>query len=104
MKDIVVEQDVNPEVDKPSKKKQLDVGAGKDASAPTMDWDFVSIPLEPRGPGIWCLVILVNMSGWDIILCFGSREAKPQRRQRQVQRERGGDCVGDAEHRGGPRA
>ena len=53
MKDIVVEQDVNPEVDKPSKKKQLDVGAGKDASAPTMDWDSVSIPLEPRGPGNW---------------------------------------------------
>ena len=27
MKDIVIEQDVNPEVDKPSKKKQLDVAA-----------------------------------------------------------------------------
>ena len=52
MKDIVVEQDVNPEVDKPSKKKQLDVGAGKDASAPAMDWDTASIPLVPRGPGV----------------------------------------------------
>ena len=55
----MVEQDVNPEVDKPSKKKQLDVGAGKDASAPAMDWDSVSIPLEPRGPGNWFLLCLV---------------------------------------------
>ena len=52
MKDIVVEQDVNPEVDKPSKKKQLDVGAGKAETAPAMDWDTASIPLVPRGPGI----------------------------------------------------
>ena len=52
MKDIVVEQDVNPEVDKPSKKKQLDVGAGKAEAAPAMDWDTASIPLVPRGPGI----------------------------------------------------
>ena len=44
MKDIVVEQDVNPEVDKPSKKKQLDVGAGKAEAAPAMDWDTESIP------------------------------------------------------------
>ena len=53
MKDIVVEQDVNPEVDKPSKKKQLDVGAGKEASAPAMDWDTPSIPLVPRGSGLF---------------------------------------------------
>ena len=51
MKDIVVEQDVNPEVDKPSKKKQLDVGAGKAEAAPAMDWDTESTPLVPRGPG-----------------------------------------------------
>lgn len=101
MKDIVVEQDVNPEVDKPSKKKQLDVGAGKDASAPAMDWDSVSIPLEPRGPGkigfycVWYFCkydifwvsnfvfgVLDLVFGKWVKLYFGSREAEPQRRQR----------------------
>ena len=48
MKDIVVEQDVNPEVDKPSKKKQLDVeGGGKDVAGSAMDWETASTPLEP---------------------------------------------------------
>ena len=51
-KDIVIEQDVNPEVDKPSKRKQLDVGGGGGGAAdPALDWDFESIPLEPRGAG-----------------------------------------------------
>ena len=52
MKDIVIEQDLNPEVDKPSKRKQLDVGrAGsqeKDAAV-EMDWDKESTPLVPCG-------------------------------------------------------
>ena len=54
MKDIVIEQDVNPEVDKPSKRKQLDVGGGdKDGGGGGggIDWETESVPLEPRGPG-----------------------------------------------------
>ena len=52
MKDIVIEQDVNPEVDKPSKRKQLDVGAGGAGGEPAaIDWETESTPLEPRGPG-----------------------------------------------------
>jgi hypothetical protein len=45
-------QDLNPEVDKPGKRKKLDARAGsedKDA-APTMDWDTTeSTPLNPIG-------------------------------------------------------
>ena len=55
MKDIVIEQDINPEVDKPSKRKQLDVGRGSRAgsqekdAAPTIDWEQESTPLVPCG-------------------------------------------------------
>ena len=53
MKDIVIEQDLNPEVDKPSKRKQLDVtrGGSEKPDGETFDWDFQSIPLEPCGSG-----------------------------------------------------
>eukprot|EP00091_Calanus_sinicus_P021306 TRINITY_DN6238_c0_g1_i1.p1 TRINITY_DN6238_c0_g1~~TRINITY_DN6238_c0_g1_i1.p1 ORF type:complete len:172 (-),score=40.32 TRINITY_DN6238_c0_g1_i1:134-592(-) len=52
MKDIVIEQDLNPEVDKPSKRKQLDVGrAGSQErdAVQAMDWDTESTPLVPCG-------------------------------------------------------
>ena len=51
MKDIVIEQDVNPEVDKPSKRKQLDVNrAGSEKpEGDAIDWEFQSSPLVPCG-------------------------------------------------------
>lgn len=53
MKDIVIEQDLNPEVDKPSKRKQLDVtrGGSEKPDVETFDWEFQSIPLKPCGSG-----------------------------------------------------
>ena len=53
MKDIVIEQDVNPEVDKPSKRKQLDVNrAGSEKpESDSFDWEFQSSPLVPCGSG-----------------------------------------------------
>ena len=52
MKDIVVTEDLNPEVDKPGKRKKLDAGkAGseeKDVAA-VVDWDQESTPLTPAG-------------------------------------------------------
>ena len=51
MKDIVIEQDLNPEVDKPSKRRQLDGGRSSQEkeTANTIDWDFESTPLVPCG-------------------------------------------------------
>ena len=51
MKDIVVEEVVNPDVDKPSKKKTLDIGGQDKPTAPALEWDAESTPLVPRGPG-----------------------------------------------------
>ena len=51
MKDIVIEQDVNPEVDKPSKRKQLDRAGSEKPESDTFDWEFQSSPLVPCGSG-----------------------------------------------------
>ena len=52
MKDIVVTEDLNPEVDKPGKRKKLDAGkAGSEEKevAAVVDWDQESTPLTPAG-------------------------------------------------------
>ncbi len=51
MKDIVVEEDLNPEVDKPGRRMKLDARAQSvEKEMPDIDWDKESVPLQPT-PG-----------------------------------------------------
>ena len=51
MKDIVVTEDLNPEVDKPGKRKKLDAGkaGSEEKEVAAVDWDTESTPLTPAG-------------------------------------------------------
>jgi hypothetical protein len=51
VKDIVVEEDLNPEVDKPGRRMKLDARAQSvEKEMPDIDWDKESVPLQPT-PG-----------------------------------------------------
>ena len=53
VKDIVVEEDLNPEVDKPGRRMRLDAARNTsvEKEMPDIDWDKESVPLVPT-PGI----------------------------------------------------
>ena len=53
VKDIVVEEDLNPEVDKPGRRMRLDAARNTsvEKEMPDIDWDKGSVPLVPT-PGI----------------------------------------------------
>ena len=54
VKDIVVEEDLNPEVDKPGRRMKLDArNVSVEKEMPDIDWDKESVPLEPT-PGTYC--------------------------------------------------
>ena len=49
VKDIVVEEDLNPEVDKPGRRMRLDAARNTsvEKEMPDIDWDKESVPLVP---------------------------------------------------------
>ena len=51
VKDIVTEEDLNPDVDKPGRRKKLDAarGGSQEKELPEVDWDKESVPLIQTG-------------------------------------------------------
>ena len=69
VKDIVVEEDLNPEVDKPGRRMRLDAARNTsvEKEMPDIDWDKDSVPLVPT-PGISRNFTLYNVykgKFWD---------------------------------------
>ena len=68
----MIEEDLNPDVDKPGRRKKLDArGGSQEKELPEVDWDKESVPLLPTGGEysiyILCLSVWVSVC---LLICL----------------------------------